>query len=93
MDVEAGIAKINADKCIGCKECAMVCPFSAINIHYKTGKAFKCDLCEGREQGPVCADWCPSGAITYQNLDVAFKIKRREKLTEKLQAAKIGEEV
>jgi carbon-monoxide dehydrogenase iron sulfur subunit len=82
MDHEAGITKINADKCIGCKECAMACPFAAINMHYKTGKAFKCDLCEGREEGPVCAEAS----------NVALKVKRRNKLTERLQAAKVGEE-
>jgi Fe-S-cluster-containing hydrogenase component 2 len=70
----------------------MACPFGVINVHYKTGKAFKCDLCEGREEGPVCADWCPSGAIKYESTDIAFKAKRREKLTERLKAAKVGEE-
>lgn len=70
----------------------MACPFAAINMHYKTGKAFKCDLCEGREEGPVCADWCPGGAITYEVPAVALKVKRRNKLTERLQAAKVGEE-
>jgi Fe-S-cluster-containing hydrogenase component 2 len=92
MDTAAGITKINADKCIGCKECAMACPFGVINMHYKTGKAFKCDLCEGRDAGPVCADWCPSGAITYQSPNIAFKAKRRTKLMERLEAAKAGEE-
>ena len=92
MDVAAGITKIDANKCIGCKECAMVCPFGAINMHYKTGKAFKCDLCEGRDEGPVCADWCVSGAITYETTNIAMKAKRREKLNERLKAAKAGEE-
>jgi Fe-S-cluster-containing hydrogenase component 2 len=93
MDFEAGISKINAEKCIGCKECAMACPFGAINMHYKTGKAFKCDLCEGRAEGPVCADWCPGGAITFEASSLSFKNKRREKLTERLKASKVGEEV
>lgn len=93
MDLEAGIAKIDATKCIGCKECAMACPFGAINVHYATGKAFKCDLCEGRENGPICADWCPSGAITYVKPEIAFKARRREKLNERLQAVKMKEEV
>ena len=92
MDQAAGITKIDAGKCIGCKECANACPFGAINMHYKTGKAFKCDLCEGREDGPVCADWCVSGAISYETPTIAMKAKRREKLNERLQAAKAGEE-
>jgi Fe-S-cluster-containing hydrogenase component 2 len=92
MDVAAGITKIDPKKCIGCKECAMACPFGVINVNYKTGKAFKCDLCGGRVEGPVCADWCPSGAIAYVKPEVAFKSKRREKLVERLKAAKVGEE-
>ena len=93
MDPQAGIAKINPAKCIGCKECAMACPFGAINMSIKTGKAFKCDVCEGRVEGPVCADWCPSGAITYTTPTIAFKAKRREKLNDRLKAVKAGEEV
>jgi carbon-monoxide dehydrogenase iron sulfur subunit len=93
MDTTIGITKIDPDKCIGCKECAMACPFGVIDMHYKTGKAFKCDLCEGRAEGPVCADWCPSGAITYDKSVIAIKAKRREKLTERLKAVKAGEEV
>jgi Fe-S-cluster-containing hydrogenase component 2 len=92
MDAALGITKIDPEKCIGCKQCTMACPFGAINSHYKTGKSFKCDLCEGREEGPVCADWCPTGAITYAKPNIAYKARRREKLTERLHAAKIGEE-
>ena len=92
MDAAAGITKVDANKCIGCKECANACPFGAINMHYKTGKAFKCDLCEGRDEGPVCADWCVSGAISYETPTIAMKGKRREKLNERLKAAKVGEE-
>jgi len=87
-DPITGIAKIDPNKCIGCKECMIHCPFGAIGLNPYTGKAFKCDLCEGREEGPVCADWCPSGAIIYSKPEIAIKIKRREKLQERIEAAK-----
>jgi Fe-S-cluster-containing hydrogenase component 2 len=69
------------------------CPFGAITIHPFTKKALKCDLCEGREDGPVCADWCPSGAITWANTAIAMKAKRREKLQERINAATKAKEV
>jgi carbon-monoxide dehydrogenase iron sulfur subunit len=88
-----GVAKIDAEKCIGCKECMIHCPFGAVKIHPITKKAFKCDLCEGRDEGPVCADWCPSGAITFSDPQRAVKAKRREKMQERITAATKAKEV
>jgi carbon-monoxide dehydrogenase iron sulfur subunit len=88
-----GIAKIDANKCIGCKECLIHCPFGAISIHPVTRKSFKCDLCEGRVDGPVCADWCPSGAITWMSPEIAAKAKKRHKLQERINAATMAKEV
>jgi carbon-monoxide dehydrogenase iron sulfur subunit len=88
-----GIAKINPEKCIGCKECMMHCPFGAVKMHPTTKKAFKCDLCEGREEGPVCADWCPTGAINWSSTELAVKAKRREKMQERMDAATKSKEV
>jgi len=93
LDPAKGIAKINPDKCIGCKECMIHCPFGAIDLHPATKKAFKCDLCEGRDDGPVCADWCPSGAITWNSPELAIKAKRRERLQERITAATKAKEV
>jgi len=93
IDPVMGIAKIDPDVCIGCKECMIHCPFGAIKIHPVTRKAFKCDLCEGREEGPVCADWCPSGAITWARPEIAIKAKKREKTQERIKAATMAKEV
>jgi carbon-monoxide dehydrogenase iron sulfur subunit len=93
VDPVMGIAKIDPDICIGCKECMIHCPFGAIKIHPITKKSFKCDLCEGREEGPVCADWCPSGAINWVSPDLAAKSKKRQKLQERINAAKMAKEV
>jgi Fe-S-cluster-containing hydrogenase component 2 len=93
LDPKMGIAKIDAAKCIGCKECLIHCPFGAISIHPITKKSFKCDLCEGRTEGPVCADWCPSGAITWMSPEIAAKAKKRHKLQERINAATMAKEV
>lgn len=66
------------DKCIGCKDCMMACPFGAISLLplAKDGKlvaqvgsedvqivASKCDLCTGIEGGPACVRVCPNKAL------------------------------
>lgn len=69
---------INEKKCMGCKDCMMACPFGVILMTkvYDHGKvlpqagtnepvkgAFKCDLCQGREEGPACVEVCPHKAL------------------------------
>lgn len=74
LDAGTSVVIVREERCIGCKECAIHCPFGAANIHPVTKKAFKCDLCDG---DPVCARRCPTGAITYGPIDVrSRKIKR-----------------
>lgn len=75
---EGRFVKINESNCIGCKVCAMVCPFGAIIIakdvrdkdgyRTKNGKARKCDLCfsrrqDGQEVSCACVEACPTKAI------------------------------
>ena len=76
FDADTGAVVVNEERCIGCKECALHCPFGAANIHPITKKAFKCDLCNG---DPVCAKRCPTGAITYGPLDVRVRKTRRKR--------------
>jgi Fe-S-cluster-containing hydrogenase component 2 len=49
-------------------------PFSTVNVRlriplngWKEGKrvAIKCNLCRNREAGPICVDYCTSGALKY----------------------------
>jgi len=53
---------IDGNKCIGCKMCISACPLGNISYNTKQKKTVKCDLCGGE---PKCAEFCPSGAITY----------------------------
>ncbi len=61
---------VNANLCIACKLCMMVCPFGAIQTtNVRVGDrlkraAIKCDLCVDRPGGPACVESCPTKAIT-----------------------------
>jgi carbon-monoxide dehydrogenase iron sulfur subunit len=51
-------------ECIQCGACASSCPFDAVFFNEVQGRYLKCDLCAGREEGPLCVKICPVGALT-----------------------------
>ena len=59
---ETGAIVLDCDRCIGCKQCMVVCPFGAIHFNHATGRLFKCDLCDG---DPECVKWCYTGAVSF----------------------------
>lgn len=75
-DPFTGKVLIDRNKCVGCWMCVMVCPFGAVFPDLKSGKAFKCDLCEGHDE-PACVAACPTYALYYEEY-VDFEKKRKE---------------
>ena len=71
IDEQTGSRAIDQDLCRGCGSCQRACPLSPEHnvIAYKQigrrRKYFKCDLCSGREGGPVCVRICPGKALTF----------------------------
>jgi carbon-monoxide dehydrogenase iron sulfur subunit len=69
VDVNTGARVIVESDCKGCGICAKECPFNGENTiirhEQKKNVYVKCDLCRGREGGPVCVEVCPSGALKY----------------------------
>ncbi len=65
-DTETGMTVYDSQHCIGCKSCAMACPFGAIQYSAADGKMHKCDGCymrirDGRK--PACVRACSFGAL------------------------------
>lgn len=72
---------LDADRCIGCRLCMFACPFGVIDLS-RDGKAVvKCDMCIQRtEVGelPACVVACPTGTLSFVELDDHLRQRRRE---------------
>jgi Fe-S-cluster-containing hydrogenase component 2 len=71
VDITTDTVYVNEDECTGCGECIDACPFQPPRIRINTEKkvAFKCDLCRGREGGPICVEYCPFQALKLVSKD------------------------
>jgi carbon-monoxide dehydrogenase iron sulfur subunit len=63
-DARTGAIVVDTDPgseraCIGCMRCRKACPWDVPLQHPELKVAIKCDLCAGREGGPVCVEMCP----------------------------------
>lgn len=69
---ENGIVAVDPDICIGCKYCAMACPYGAPQYNSEKGVMTKCDFCADRiaEGGtPACVASCPSRALDFGEIE------------------------
>jgi len=88
---EGNHIKIYEDDCIGCRSCAIVCPFGAIvmaersehNQNVTNLVAIKCDLCGGVEGKQACVEICPTDAIEPIDYD-EYKIRKQQAAFERL---------
>jgi len=55
------------ENCTQCGNCVDACPYQAIFYNEALDKYFKCDMCAGRAEGPLCVALCPVGALTLVN--------------------------
>jgi len=80
-----GTVVTDADKCIGCWTCVMVCPYGVIGRDIDAGKAYRCDRCPDRDI-PACVHACPTGALLYETVPDYSK-SMRQKASEELARA------
>lgn len=80
-----GLVFSDPELCIGCRTCAVACPFGVPELNPATGKIAKCDGCRDRvDQGlwPACALKCPSGCLSFGSpMRVVNDLRIREALS------------
>lgn len=67
-DATTGIVSVDEDRCTGCGECIVACPYGAMGYDAEDHHSVKCDLCADRRgsgQTTACASVCPGYAITF----------------------------
>ncbi len=71
-DPASGVVRVLEDRCTGCGECVIACPYSAMGYDAKGHHAVKCDLCAERRAAGLttaCASVCPTRAISFGKRD------------------------
>lgn len=74
-----GVVLVEAERCIGCAMCAVVCPFDVLTFHEtassapeRTAVAVKCDGCidrVSRGEEPACVEVCKVDALMFGDLN------------------------
>lgn len=67
-----GMVIIDQERCTGCKNCVVACPFHAVGYSPETGTSRKCVMCYDRIENkmePACVKACPVGAVTIGERD------------------------
>jgi len=64
-DEKTGALVLQEEKCVRCRACTMVCPFSGLQV-LPDRRVVKCDLCGG---DPYCVKYCETGALKYVEME------------------------
>jgi carbon-monoxide dehydrogenase iron sulfur subunit len=98
-DDEHEVVLVNADQCIACAMCAIVCPFDVLTFapvadgEHPRPVAVKCDGCVdrlARGEEPACAEVCKVDALVYGELDELVAAGRARETAKVLSAVAAG---
>ena len=68
-----GLVDFLKEKCIGCKQCVVACPWGSIRINHLGKEIIKCDHCSG---DPACVKVCKAEALTYVEVEDVVSSKQ-----------------
>ena len=93
--IENDRVAIAEERCIGCSNCVMACPFGAVTLTQISkpvtlgslvlkGESkpyvIKCDLCADRANGPACVESCPTKALVVMDAKELYASVKQKKL-------------
>lgn len=83
---EGVVLSADEEKCLGCRNCTLACPFGIPKFDFNENIMYKCDLCyERTSQGsaPMCASVCPAQTLQWIEFDEALA-RRRTKIAARI---------
>jgi Fe-S-cluster-containing dehydrogenase component len=66
VDKVTGAVIVIKEKCDGCGKCVLACNNHAVHLESPKGPVRICNLCNGE---PLCVLMCPTGAISFQEMN------------------------